>query len=654
MAKMGMFFGFKWKIKRHYDKMMLSAIYVCITIQGEMKMNFLFTSIILPGILWDCIKAGSKVSSKILFEKLQKWSLGEEYIKILQNVLQELINKDISSKKELKKELKENKQFKKITNKKIIINGNVHKNIYINIFGVQNIVGRNKNIIKKNRVKHTGKAGNSKNRRILFVTVAILGIFVYIATTGNTNKSKNESKNSIEYWNGRVSASSNYGGGTGTAEDPYLINSASELAQLSYFVEHGIDYRNTYFKLNNDLYLNEVDYEESVQLPNNADTVPVANLNKWIPIGSEEHPFRGCFNGNNKTIQGLYIEDNNKSYQGLFGYCTSESKIENLTILNSTVDVVDGNFIGGICGKMDGLLNGCFSVRGWVCGGYCVGGIVGEGNVIVNCSSAAYIMDTTNMWKSYDEVTVDLEILSSKGCIGGIAGKCNYLINSVSYSRIMSPTYRAGVLAGEIVFDVYNCVCKGGYVYFELFEKYFTVLQENNMEFLYGGVIGVFWGKGNKLIDNHCVYNTESASIYVSSSISDVNRSLFESQYLGVSIELIKNQNMIPEPSVIGCSDYSLVDQKYNSITEKIDYNNYKDAIKTFNNNISVESDWLFRTDIYDVLMQYGTGGGVLNLRRWIHSDEQNIPILEGMTEKYLIYKDRSNRGSLDTDNIRE
>lgn len=43
----------------------------------------------------------------------------------------------------------------------------------------------------------------------------------------------------------------------------------------------------------------------------------------WVPIGKENVPFCGTFNGNGMTITGLYINDNNLDNAGLFGYTRS-------------------------------------------------------------------------------------------------------------------------------------------------------------------------------------------------------------------------------------------------------------------------------------------------------------------------------------------
>ena len=43
----------------------------------------------------------------------------------------------------------------------------------------------------------------------------------------------------------------------------------------------------------------------------------------WTPIGTENVPFTGTFDGNGHSITGLYINASDSNYQGLFWVCRS-------------------------------------------------------------------------------------------------------------------------------------------------------------------------------------------------------------------------------------------------------------------------------------------------------------------------------------------
>ena len=83
-------------------------------------------------------------------------------------------------------------------------------------------------------------------------------------------------------WDGSIAES--FAGGTGTEDDPYLIEDGSQLAYLAQQVNSGNS--GYYYKLTNDIVLNNevltIDFELS--------GTPV---NQWTPIGISNY-FRGC------------------------------------------------------------------------------------------------------------------------------------------------------------------------------------------------------------------------------------------------------------------------------------------------------------------------------------------------------------------------
>src|SRR5690606_31463893 len=67
-------------------------------------------------------------------------------------------------------------------------------------------------------------------------------------------------------------------GGLGTQGDPFLIKSADDMHELSRMVNEGNNYKNYYFKVDDNI--NELD------------------LGNFIPIGTTTNYFQGTFNGN--------------------------------------------------------------------------------------------------------------------------------------------------------------------------------------------------------------------------------------------------------------------------------------------------------------------------------------------------------------------
>ena len=129
-----------------------------------------------------------------------------------------------------------------------------------------------------------------------------------------------------------------YAGGSGTKDDPWLISNDLELAKLAHDVTNGTTkamFAGKYFKLNKDINLNK---------------------GKWMPIGtwkcnksSNDRYFAGKFDGDGHTISNMKIEwVNEKDFEaswGLFGrlYGTSASSedtyasVTNLIIENAHI-----------------------------------------------------------------------------------------------------------------------------------------------------------------------------------------------------------------------------------------------------------------------------------------------------------------------------
>ena len=103
------------------------------------------------------------------------------------------------------------------------------------------------------------------------------------------------------------------------------------------------------------------------------------NNQPWYPIGSDSSRYTGTFDGNGKTISGLYINSSSDNYQGLFGYVGTGGTVQNLSVSGS---VKGDDYVGGVVGYNNGgTVTGCiFSGSGSVSvtGSYYVGGVVGK------------------------------------------------------------------------------------------------------------------------------------------------------------------------------------------------------------------------------------------------------------------------------------
>ena len=154
-------------------------------------------------------------------------------------------------------------------------------------------------------------------------------------------------------------AATAFAGGSGTKDDPYQIATAEQLALLASDVNSGVvgkTHSGEYFILTADIDLSG---------------------HVWTPIGYETYDsgggsaqsFSGYFDGNNKKITGLYVDERvgdnygKNRNAGLFGCIaavSSEPVIQNL-IVDGTVYVGDGTY-GENFGA--GLLVGSITVSG--------------------------------------------------------------------------------------------------------------------------------------------------------------------------------------------------------------------------------------------------------------------------------------------------
>ena len=117
-------------------------------------------------------------------------------------------------------------------------------------------------------------------------------------------------------------------------------------------------------------------------------------VGEWIPIGTEEHPFDGIFNGQGHIISGISNGACDKNCQGLFGVVEKHARIENLAVKNGKIRGND--YVGGIAGKSFGVISNCIYDGEVTAMGKCAGGISGmqKGGGIAYCISIVSVKGT--------------------------------------------------------------------------------------------------------------------------------------------------------------------------------------------------------------------------------------------------------------------
>lgn len=201
----------------------------------------------------------------------------------------------------------------------------------------------------------------------------------------------------VDVWDG---TSSPWAQGNGTSDDPYLIETAANLAYLAEQVNAGFEaegqavFAGKCFLLADDLDLNNVN---------------------WTPIGSvntnmEGLYFAGVFNGDFHTISNLKIQTG-EEVSGLFacladgpGGLWNTAVIENLFVTNATITST-GLGAGGIVGAIGGnalvyrcSFSGNISVTssGSYCGGGGIVAVMAQNSRVQECSFSGSIHATNN------------------------------------------------------------------------------------------------------------------------------------------------------------------------------------------------------------------------------------------------------------------
>ena len=165
-------------------------------------------------------------------------------------------------------------------------------------------------------------------------TIAADTIISKTAYSGGGNYGSLTIKNGIDKGDadagGAFSVKTMFASGAGTEKDPYVISDEAALNALRQSVAGGSSYAGKYFVLGDNITLT-------------AD---------WIPIGSQDKPFSGTFDGAGNTISGMKIEAAS-GYTGFFGYL-SDARVNNLTIEDALITCADDAWVGVLAGYAGG------------------------------------------------------------------------------------------------------------------------------------------------------------------------------------------------------------------------------------------------------------------------------------------------------------
>ena len=220
--------------------------------------------------------------------------------------------------------------------------------------------------------------------------------------------------------------------GNGSSENPYQISTAAELYWFAALVngtltDGTVQNAAACAKLTANITVNSGVLNADGTLSSNS-----SSFTQWAPIGyyqnSDIHNlYTGTFDGNGKTVSGLYVNDGNASCVGLFGFNGGTVK---------SVGVVDSYFsgnhnIGSICGwNYTGTIFNCYH-WGTVVGNDIAGGICGNNycSTIANCycSGSVSVTGSTSFYVGgvcgfHVDAVIENSYFNKDKCAEGIKG----------------------------------------------------------------------------------------------------------------------------------------------------------------------------------------------------------------------------------------
>ena len=103
----------------------------------------------------------------------------------------------------------------------------------------------------------------------------------------------------------------------------------------------------------------DITVNENVLTANGELNPNLTNPRSWTPIGYPVDSYKGTFDGQGHKISGLYFNDENTTYIGLFQNVDKAGKVINVGVVDTYFSAK--YFVGGICGGNSGTIENCYN-----------------------------------------------------------------------------------------------------------------------------------------------------------------------------------------------------------------------------------------------------------------------------------------------------
>ena len=208
--------------------------------------------------------------------------------------------------------------------------------------------------------------------------------------------------------------------GDGSENSPYQIGTAEELYWFAALVNGELGGETPNASANAVLTANITVNKDLLASVNEDGTLKDGKtVVSWTPIGKDQNPYTGTFDGQGHTISGLYLDNSVLNNVGLFG--KNSGTIKNVGVVDSYF--YGNEYVGGVCGYNGGTITGCYN-SGTVSGNFYVGGVCGYNDVgtITGCYNTGLVS-------------------SNRDSVGGVCGR--------NYDGTITGCYNTGSVSGD-------------------------------------------------------------------------------------------------------------------------------------------------------------------------------------------------------------
>ena len=226
---------------------------------------------------------------------------------------------------------------------------------------------------------------------------------IAVQTNDSAGKTEQQSTDEAIVYQSAVETTDKYDiDDDGTKDTVYEISNASQLYWFAGLVNGTLDgveqntLANAILTANitvNENLLDSLQYDTEGNVSNGSDFITWTPIADWM--GNRTTQYSGTFDGNNKTVSGLYFNGDSTCI-GLFGSSESDGNIKNVGVVDSYFKGND--HVGGVCGNNAGTITNCYNAGNLTAieSSATIGGICGynNGGTVTNCYNTGTVTAT--------------------------------------------------------------------------------------------------------------------------------------------------------------------------------------------------------------------------------------------------------------------